>query len=319
MIIIYKILNKCDEIITDYCFDNNIHRKVIAKEMKLSPKQLNNILLGEVEGCFDIIATIFAKYTDESQLNAVFEALFEILQEREEYITSKNLFTMYELSIIIGEKERYITGYLKDIRLNTKLTKGIKQTIQIIFVIEKMYTYDTINDLNLQSSSINAAYAEMFQPLEHTEVVSKFPTFLDFCINMRRNERIASCYYDQRNFKVAALIYEMLYELPAGVDNHRYLGYKLLQSLARSGNREKFTLIIARVMYMEDDAFKKYLNWYLDNEYYITKDMTEFLYYWFIRDKNQLICLFEASNSLPNLCTIKLLLSNLTKSCSYIL
>lgn len=319
LINIYKIFNQCDEIIIDYCFDHNIHRKVIAKEMGISPKQLNNILLGEVEGCFDIIVTIFAKFVGESAFRAAFEELFSMLQEREEYITSKNLFTLYELSIIVGQKTRYINGYLKEQLTSAKLTKAIKQTIQMVFVIEKMFTYDEISDLNLQSASINADYAQMFQPLENKEIVTHFLTFLDFCINMRRNERIAGYYYDQKNFKKASEVYAMLYELPSGKDNQRYLGYKLLQSLSQAKDYENFKRIVARVMHIDAGPFKSYLDWYIDHEYYLTKDMPTLLHYWFTRNKDQLILSFEHSKTFHQLCTIKLLLTNLTESCSYIL
>ncbi|MGL4663295.1 MAG: hypothetical protein ACRCV7_06410 [Culicoidibacterales bacterium] len=315
----YKVFSKCDELVSDYCFDNNLHRKQVAQEMGLSPKQLNNILSGEVEGCFDIIISIFAKCLGESALEELFQELLNMINEREEYVTAKNLFAMYELSIIISQKGEYINNYLNQLLKNVKLTKAIKQTIQIIFVIEKMFTFDSMKDFNFQSSSINAEYAKMFQPLESKEISTGFSTFLEFCINMRRNERIAGFYYCDGNYEKAAEIYEMLYELPSGKDNRRYLGYKLLQSLAESKNDEKFKNVIKCVMQLDKKEYDNYLNWYLENQYYNIKEMSTLLQYWFTRNKEQLILKFEEANDIFVLSTTKLFLTNLTESCSYIM
>lgn len=315
----YTIFNKCDEIISDYCFENNINRKVIAKEIGISSKQFSNVLSGDVDSCFDILVTVFIKYIGESALPDVFEELFTMIKENEAYITSKNLFTLYELSIILGKKSLFIVDYLGEISENVKLTKAIKQTIQVILIIERIFTYDNIKGLNLQPLSINADYAEMFYPPENMQVELEYKTFLDFCINMRRNERIAIHYYEHGEFAKAADIYAMLYELPTGKHHGRYLGYKLLQSLSQSENDETFELMLSRVLWIDQEPFGPYLENYIENEYYKTDKMPELLKFWFIRDKEQLIRCFEQSDNIKDMFTIKLLLSNLTKSCSYIL
>lgn len=318
----YKIFKQCDDILKDYCADHNVLRKDIAQNMGLSYKQLNNVLNGEVESCFDVLVTIFAKYVGlgEHILSEVYEQLFRMMQARTEYITSKNLFTLFELSIITGKKHGYICEYLEKVVINMKVSKAIKQTIQIIFVIEKMFTFDSIKDLNFQSSSVNADYAKLFQPLKEKCVDVQFRTFLEYCLNMRRNERIAGYYYDHAMYDEAADIYELLYQLPCGKDNRRYLGYKLLQTLAKNHNHEKFELIISQVMHMEQVVFINYLNVFLRHVYYDTPMMSQLLYYWFTRNKEQLIVEFEqATNDKNILFTTKLLLSNLTKSCSYLL
>lgn len=315
----HKIFKQCDDIITDYCFDHNLSRKRIAEDIGLSTKQLKNILIGDVDSCFDIIVTLFAKYKGTHTFFEVYETLFSMMCDRVEYITSKNLFTLYELSVITGNKHDYICEYLEKIVQPMKLTKVLKQTIQIIFVIEKMFTFDNINHFAFQAKSMNSEYAKMFQPLESFKINMQFQTFLEYCLNLRRNERIAGYYYEQEAYLESAKIYDLLYQLEAGNDHKRYLGYKLLQSLGKGKAYETLKQRLYDVMYTEEEVSSAYLTWYLENQFYQTAKMSDFLFYWFTRDKAQLIYEFEHSVSPSDLYTTKLLLANLTESNAYII
>lgn len=317
--IIYKIFNECDEIITDNCIENDVQRKAIAENMGLSYKQLTNILSGNVDSSFDIVVTIFIAFLSETQFPYVFDELFKMIKENEGFITSKNLFTLYELAIIVERKREFICEFLQELQKRTNLSKVIKQTVQVILSIENSFAADKELVLNMQLSSINATYIEVFGEVESLETNWEFNTFLDYCLNMRRNERVAVNYYDSGNYVRAAEIYQLLYELPSGSHHRRYLGYRLLQTHAQIRIYPPLKEKIASVFTYEDERFREFLNMYIEKEYFKIPRFPEFVKYWFTRDKEQLIENFETTKRIDELYTLKLLLSDLTESCAYVL
>lgn len=317
---IQKILSQCDEIITDYCIENDIQRKEIAQELELSYKQLMNVLAGEVDSSFDIVATILVKFVAEPNFGMIFDELFAIIKENESFITPRNLFTLYELSSITGMKEIFVTVYLEELKSKSLLPKTAKQTIQIILEIENSFTLDVALEINMQPSSLNAKYLSIFTPVESKEKTEwKFHTFLDYCINMRRNERIAIYYYNLEKYVEAAEIYQKLYELPSGKYHRRYLGYKLLQTHSQIRIYEPLVAKIRTVFIFEDERFRQFLDMYIEKKYYKVPHFPLFVKYWFTRDKENLIKEFEYTTREDELYTMKLLLADLTESCSYIL
>lgn len=317
---IQKILSKCDEVITDYCIENDIQRKVLAQGMGISYKQLMNVLAGEVDSSFDIITTILVQFGIEEEYAIIFDTLFTIIQKDESFITPRNLFTLYELSSITGNKEQFVTVYLEKLKSKSKMPKTAKQTIQIILEIENSFTYDTDLELNIQPLSLNAKYLSIFSPVESNEkTVWEFETFLDYCINMRRNERVAVYYYNLEKYVEAAEIYQKLYDLPSGEYHRRYLGYKLLQTHSQIRIYEPLVAKIRTVFVFEDERFRQFLDMYIEKKYYKVPHFPLFVKYWFTRDKENLIKEFEYTTREDELYTMKLLLADLTESCSYIL
>lgn len=316
-----NIFSQCDEIIDDYCIEHDIQRKELAKGMGISYKQLMNVLAGDVDSSFDIVATVFIGFLEEPKFNYIYTKLFALLCQDESYITAKNLFTMYELATITENKDEFVVTYLGKLKNKAKLPKTTKQAVQIILKIESTFTNDTPLDLNIQLMSINARYLSVFEPITESKPIPEweFTTFLEYCINMRRNERIAVYYYEQGNYVQAAEIYQYLYELPVGGYHKRYLGYKLLQTHSQIRIYEPLVAKIEDVFSFSDQRFRLFLKMYIEKEYFKVPHFPLFLKYWFTKDKESLIREFEYTDRDDELYTMKLLLSDLTESCSYIL
>lgn len=317
----YSILSNCAEMIDEFCDDNDISRKQAFQMLNVSVSQAYKTLQGEVLTCFDFIITAHFKMNRNFNPGEIFDTLFEVLVNDKNYLNTKNILVMYELSVVSHKKTKY-TDFMK--KLSAK-EQNSNNSMQLVLDVEEFYTFELEKLKHRNYKGYNRYYYEHFLQPESITKPSEVNenTFLEYILSLRKIQFEAAYLYENNMFEESVQAYELLFNRAVGSYHHRFLGYKLLEALYAVGSVKRFTYYFGVILKVINDRvnfppnYDQILEHYFNNNSFLNvKNFKNLIKYWYIWDKHKLVEAFEHTSGNTH-ATVSLLLTNISGSSNY--